>query len=76
MKYEGKTNSKLNSHIDFWWLITTTKKDQTTQVKSMFLATLEFQGPQKTFLPPILIWREKISKLKILLSGFKTGYRR
>ena len=77
-KYERKTDSKLNSYIDFWWFFTTTK-NQPTQVKSMFSATFRVSLPPKFFFfLSILILRENafFSKCEMLCSGFRIGYER
>ena len=48
-KCERKPYSKLNSYIDFVWFNTTTKKNQPTQVKSLFLATFSVLWPSIFF---------------------------
>ena len=50
-KYERKTDSKLNSYIDLLWFLTTTEKNKTKQVKSLFLATVRVLCPPEFFLP-------------------------
>ena len=57
-KYERKTDSKLNSYIDFLWFLTATEKNKPKQVKYLFLATLRLLCPPDFFLPPILILRD------------------
>ena len=72
-KYERKTDSKLNTYIDFSQFLTTREKNQPKQVKSLFLATFRFLCPLVFFLLPILILRDNkiFSYSNILRLGFK-----
>ena len=48
-KCERKTDSKLNSNIDFGWFFTNTKKNQPKKEKSLYLATFRVLFPPEFF---------------------------
>ena len=64
-KYERKTDSKLNSYVDFWWFFTTTKKNQTAQEKSLFLATFMVLWHPEIFFTTYFNFEGKTNFLKV-----------